>query len=87
MSNTVCLPTEHYMLLMLFFISITLFYIYKMQNIDFKLGLNNNLDILSKQINVLDDIPLMIRPKNNNKINIINESRNKINSKSEIDIA
>jgi len=66
MTNTVCLPTEHYMLLMLFFISITLFYIYKMQNVDFKLGLNNNLEILSKRMDVLDDIPIMYK---NNQIN------------------
>ena len=75
MSTTVCLPTEHYMLLMLFFISITLFYIYKMQNIDFKLGLNNNLDILSKQINILNDIPVMNRPpRKTRQINIINDN-------------
>jgi hypothetical protein len=84
MSNTVCLPTEHYMLLMLFFISITLFYIYKMQNIDFKLGLNNNLDILSKQINILNDIPIMSRPTRNKKINIINEPDSLLNNASSI---
>jgi len=60
MSNTICLPTEHYMLLMLFFISLTLFYIYKMQNVNSNLSLNNNsLDMLSKQLNVLEDIPII----------------------------
>ena len=62
MSDKICLPTEYYMLLMLFCISLTLFYIYKMQNIDFKLDLNNNLDILSKQMNMLNDVPIMTRP-------------------------
>jgi predicted RND superfamily exporter protein len=60
MSNTICLPTEHYMLLMLFFIALTLFYIYKMQNVNSNLSLNNNsLDMLSKQLNVLEDIPII----------------------------
>jgi len=60
MSNTICLSTEYYMLLMLFFISITIFYIYRLQSIDFDLSLkNNSLDILSKQLSVLDDVPIM----------------------------
>lgn len=62
MSNTICLPTEHYLLLMLIFIGITLYYIYKMRNIDFNLSLNNDsLSQLSKQLNVLDDVPIMTR--------------------------
>lgn len=60
MSNTICLSTDYYMLLMLFFISITIFYIYRLQSIDFDLSLkNNSLDILSKQLSVLDDVPIM----------------------------
>jgi hypothetical protein len=35
-----------------------------MQNIDFKLGLNKNLDNLSTQISVLDDVPLINRGSN-----------------------
>ena len=64
MSETICLPTEHYYFVMLFFILITMFYVYKMQNIDFKLGLNKNLDNLSTQISVLDDVPLINRGSN-----------------------
>ena len=61
MSNTICLPTEHYLLLMLIFIGITLYYIYKMQNIDFNLSLNNDsLSQLSKQLNVLDQVLILV---------------------------
>ena len=67
MAETICLPTEHYYFLMLFFILITMFYVYKMQNIDFKLGLNKNLDNLSTQLTVLDDVPLI----NNRKSQLI----------------
>ena len=59
MSEKICLPTEHYMFLMFIFVSFTLFYIYKMQNIDLKFGLNNNLDNLSKQMKLLDEIALI----------------------------
>lgn len=60
MSEKICLPTEHYMFLMFLFVSFTLFYIYKMQNIDLKFGLNNDLDNLSKQMKMLNDIPLLV---------------------------
>ena len=76
MTNTICLSTEYYMLLMLFFVSITLFYIYKIQNIDFKLGLNNNLDFLSKQMNILDDVPIITRRANFEKRDYL-ENRDK----------
>jgi len=45
-----------------------------MQNIDFKLGLNNNLDILSKQINILNDIPGMNRSNRNKKGNVTDDN-------------
>ncbi len=54
MSETVCLPSEHYMVLMLFFASMTFFYIYKIQNMD-----HNRMKDLSKEIDILDDVPLL----------------------------
>ena len=68
MSETIFLPTQHYYVLMLVFILITSFYVYKMQNIDFKLGLNKNMDNLATQFTVLDDVPLI---NNNLKSNLM----------------
>jgi len=62
MSNKICLPTEHYFLLMVCFLLITMYYIYNlknMQNIDFNYGLNNNLVTLSEQVRRLDTVPLI----------------------------
>jgi hypothetical protein len=61
MSNTICLPTEHYTFMMIFFIGITIFYIYKIQTVDFNFGLNNNINNLSKQMDILDDVPIIYR--------------------------
>jgi hypothetical protein len=62
MSDKICLPTEHYFLLMVCFLLITMFYVYNlknMHNIDFNYGLNNNLATLSEHVRRLDTIPLI----------------------------
>jgi hypothetical protein len=43
MSDTICLPKEHYTVLFIVFTLITLFYLYSMNKKDFKLDLNNVL--------------------------------------------
>lgn len=55
MSDKICLPTEHYTLLIIFFASTTFFYVYKIQN----LQTNNRMRDLSQDINILDDIPII----------------------------
>lgn len=60
-TGSVCLPTDYYMLLMFFFISITLFYMYKMQNIDLKLGINDYNTSISKNMEILDDVPIFVK--------------------------
>lgn len=62
MSDKICLPTEHYFLIMVCFLLITMFYVYNlknMHNIDFNYGLNNNLTTLSEHVRRLDTIPLI----------------------------
>ena len=62
MSDKICLPTEHYFLLMVCFLLITMYYVYNlknMHNIDFNYGLNNNLATLSEHVRRLDTIPLI----------------------------
>jgi hypothetical protein len=43
MSDTICLPKEHYLVLFIIFTVITLFYIYSLNKKNFKLDLNNAL--------------------------------------------
>ena len=62
MSDKICLPTEHYFLLMVCFLLITMYYVYNlknMHNMDFNYGLNNNLATLSEHVRRLDTIPLI----------------------------
>jgi hypothetical protein len=51
MGDTICLPVEHYFVLFLSFIIITLFYIYNLNKNNFKLDLNNPLTSESTNIN------------------------------------
>lgn len=57
MGDTICLPVEHYIVLFLSFIIITLFYIYNLNN--FKLDLNNPLTSESTKINEILNRPLI----------------------------
>ena len=62
MSDKICLPTDHYFLLMVCFLLLTTYYVYNlknMHNMDFNYGLNNNLITLSEQVNRLDTVPLI----------------------------
>jgi len=59
MSDKICLPTEHYFLLMVVFLLITMYYVYNLNNMDLNYGLNNNLVALSEKIRKLDTVPLI----------------------------
>ena len=50
MSETLCLPKEHYIVLFLVFTIITLYYIYSLNEKKFKLDLNNHLTSESEKI-------------------------------------
>jgi len=59
MSDKICLPTEHYFLLMVVFLLITMYYVYNLNNMDLNYGLNNNLVALSEKLRKLDTVPLI----------------------------
>jgi hypothetical protein len=70
MPDTVCLPQEHYIILLVVFVLLTVYYMYKMNSQDCKLDLSNILTMQSKYIN---DINLKtIKPP---KQNIIDETQ------------
>ena len=50
MSDTICLPKEHYIILFIVFNIITLYYIYNINQKNFKLDLNNPLTSESEKI-------------------------------------
>ena len=59
MGDTICLPVEHYIILFLSFIIITLFYIYNLNKNNFKLDLNNALISESVKVNEILNRPLI----------------------------
>ena len=67
MTDKICLPTEHYFLLMCFFLLITMFYVYKLNSMysnDFSFGINNNLNDLADQVKRLDTVPIIQANRN-----------------------
>ena len=60
MSNTVCLPIEHYIVLFIIFTIITLYYIYSLNEKNFKLDLNNPLISESNKIKEIINRPIII---------------------------
>ena len=59
MNDTICLPKEHYFVLFIGFILITLFYIYNLNIKNFKLDLNNALISESAKIKEIINKPLI----------------------------
>ena len=59
MNDTICLPKEHYFILFVGFILITLFYIYNLNKKNFKLDLNNALISESVKVNEIINKPLI----------------------------
>jgi hypothetical protein len=68
MTDKICLPSEHYAMIIIFFALMTFFYAYKIQNLQY----NNRMKDLSQEIDILDDVPLL-RTK---KINIPKKESN-----------
>ena len=60
MSETICLPKEHYIVLFLVFTIITLYYIYSLNEKKFKLDLNNHLTSESEKIKEIINRPIVI---------------------------
>lgn len=60
MSNTICLPKEHYIVLFIVFTIITLYYIYSLNQKKFKLDLNNPLTSESEKIKEIINRPIVI---------------------------
>jgi hypothetical protein len=60
MSDTICLPKEHYIVLVIVFTTITLYYIYSLNEKNFKLDLNNPLTSESKKIKEIINRPIVI---------------------------
>lgn len=54
MSDNICIPSEHFTILILFFSSMTFFYVYKIQNMQ-----SNRMKDLSQEIDIIDDIPMI----------------------------
>ena len=59
MNDTICLPKEHYFVLFIGFILITLFYIYNLNKKNFKLDLNNALISESVKVKEIINKPLI----------------------------
>ena len=57
MSDTICLPKEHYIILFIVFTIITLYYIYSINQKNFKLDLNNPLISESEKIKEIINRP------------------------------
>ena len=60
MSDTICLPKEHYIVLFIVFTIITLYYIYSLNQKKFKLDLNNPLTSESEKIKEIINRPVVI---------------------------
>jgi hypothetical protein len=60
MSDTICLPKEHYIVLFIVFTIITLYYIYSLDQKKFKLDLNNPLTSESEKIKEIINRPIVI---------------------------
>ena len=60
MSDTICLPKEHYIILFIVFTIITLYYIYSINQKNFKLDLNNPLTSQSEKIKEIINRPIII---------------------------
>ena len=60
MSGTICLPKEHYIILFIGFTIITLYYIYSINQKNFKLDLNNPLTSQSEKIKEIINRPIII---------------------------
>ena len=60
MSDTICLPKEHYIVLFIVFTIITLYYIYSLNQKKFKLDLNNPLTSESEKIKEIINKPIVI---------------------------
>lgn len=60
MSDTICLPKEHYIILFFVFTIITLYYIYSLNQKKFKLDLNNPLTSESEKIKEIINRPIVI---------------------------
>jgi hypothetical protein len=60
MSDTICLPKEHYIVLFFVFTIITLYYIYSLNQKKFKLDLNNPLTSESEKIKEIINRPIVI---------------------------
>ena len=60
MSDTICLPKEHYIVLFIVFTIITLYYIYSLNQKKFKLDLNNPLTSESEKIKEIINRPIVI---------------------------
>jgi hypothetical protein len=61
MSDKICLPKEDYFLLMLIFLLITIYFVYKFPNVDYNYGLNNNFSTLSQQVDIIDNLPIKLQ--------------------------
>ena len=60
MSDTICLPKEHYIILFIVFTIITLYYIYSINQKNFKLDLNNPLTSESEKIKEIINRPIIV---------------------------
>jgi hypothetical protein len=60
MSDTICLPKEHYIVLFIVFTIITLYYIYSLNQKKFKLDLKNPLTSESEKIKEIINKPIVI---------------------------
>jgi hypothetical protein len=59
MSDTICLPKEHYIVLFVVFTAITLYYIYSLNKKNFKLDLNNALTSESVKVKEIVNRPII----------------------------
>jgi hypothetical protein len=59
MSDTICLPKEHYIVLFVIFTAITLYYIYSLNKKNFKLDLNNALTSESVKVKEIVNRPVI----------------------------
>jgi hypothetical protein len=74
MSDTICLPKEHYIILFIVFTIITLYYIYSINQKNFKLDLNNPLISESEKIK-----EIINRPYDEKKIFLKKRDRKVVN--------
>jgi len=85
MNENICLPKEHYFVLMCAFILLTIFYIYSLNQKIFKLDLENILTNNVSDVNKITNQPIIIDSELEKRILLDKRDRNVINNDPELE--